>query len=352
MAARGRILTGHRPTGRRHLGHLLGTLETWVRLQEHYECYFLIADYHALTTNHNRPELLRENILGVLLDWLAAGVDPEKSTILLQSAVPEHAELSLLLGMLVTVPRLERNPTYRDQVEQLGLTERASVGLLTYPVLQAADILIYRADKVPVGEDQLPHIELAREMARRFNHLYGSTFPEPEAILSEMPRFPGTDGRTMHTSYGNTIALSADPQQVRQQGRDMVTDPQRARRSDPGRPEVCPVHTYHQVFDPEMAGQMAEECRRARIGCVEHKEVLVNLLLKRLEPHRRIREEMAGREDDLWGILREGSRRARALAQGTLSQVRDRLGLLDLEMPPGKTPTRGKTLDLAGKICC
>jgi tryptophanyl-tRNA synthetase len=287
-----------------------------------------------------------------LLDWLAAGVNPEKSTILLQSAVPEHAELSLLLGMLVTVPRLERNPTYRDQVEQLGLMERASVGLLTYPVLQGADILIYRADSVPVGEDQLPHIELAREMARRFNHLYGSTFPEPQAILSETPRFPGTDGRTMHTSYGNVIALSATPEEIRQLGRNMVTDPQRARRSDPGRPEVCPVQTYHDVLDPEMAAQIAQACSRAEVGCVEHKEILVNLLVRRLEPHRRIRQETAGREDELWEILREGSRRARMLAQVTLSQVRDRLGLVNLEIPPGKAPAMRGALDLAGKICC
>src|SRR5512146_786994 len=202
---KGRILTGHRPTGPRHIGHLMGTLENWARLQDTYECFFLVADLHVLTTDYEHPQQVRENSLGIVLDWLAAGIDPNRSTLVLQSAVPAHTQLDTLLGMLMTVPRLNRVPTYKEQVKELHL--QPSLGLLAYPVLQAADILIYKADTVPVGEDQLPHLELTREIARRFNQQYGETFPEPEALLSATPRLPGTDNRTMHQSYGNTIAL-------------------------------------------------------------------------------------------------------------------------------------------------
>ncbi len=347
---KGRILTGHRPTGPRHLGHLLGTLENWARLQDEYECFFLIADYHALTTDYEHPRQLPRQVLEVLLDWLAAGIDPRRSTILLQSAVPEHAELALLLGMLVTVPRLERNPTYKELVEQLGLSERASLGLLAYPVLQAADILIYRADAVPVGEDQLPHIELTREIARRFNSLYGFTFPEPQALLSATPRLPGTDGRTMHSSYRNTIVLSAAPEEIREAAAGMVTDPARIHPTDPGHPEVCPVFAYHRALAPAEAGLVEDACRRGEIGCVGHKRTVAERLVERLEPFRRIRQEMAGREDTLWDILREGSQRARALAQVTLSQVRARMGLAQSALPIALRARQGA--DLSGKVCC
>lgn len=205
----GRILTGHRPTGPRHLGHLVGTLDTWRRLQVDYQCFFLVADLHVLTTDSSQPERIRMNTLEVVLDWLAAGIDPAQSTLVLQSAIPEHAQLCLLLSMLVTVPRLERVPTYKDQIQQLNLSP--SLGLLTYPVLQAADILLYRAHSVPVGEDQLPHLELARELARRLNQQYNLQFPEPQAILSVMPRLPGIDNRMMHTSYGNAIYIRDSP---------------------------------------------------------------------------------------------------------------------------------------------
>jgi len=352
MVVQGRILTGHRPTGRRHLGHLLGTLEAWVRLQEEYECFFLIADYHVLTTDFEHPQLLRENIRECLLDWLAAGIDPRRSTLLLQSAVPEHAELALLLGMLVTVPRLERNPTYKEQVQQLGLAERASLGLLAYPVLQAADILIYRADTVPVGEDQLPHLELARELARRFNTLYGELFPEPRPLLSPTPRLPGTDGRTMHTSYGNTIPLSSSPEEIRERVWGMVTDPARIHPHDPGHPEVCPVNAYHLALEREEAEDVAEECRRGNIPCVEHKRRMSALLTERLEPYRRIREEMAGREDEVWDILRQGSRRAAILARATLEEVRTRMGLPQLRRERAGLPERSRLPDLSGKLCC
>jgi tryptophanyl-tRNA synthetase len=352
MPTKGRILTGHRPTGRRHLGHLLGTLQTWARLQEEYECFFLIANYHVLTTDYEHPEHIPENVRHVLLDWLAAGIDPQRSTILLQSAVPEHAELALLLGMLVSVPRLERNPTYKEQVQQLGLVERASLGLLAYPVLQAADILAYQADTVPVGEDQLPHLELAREMARRFNTLYGELFPEPQPLLSTTPRLPGTDGRTMHTSYDNTIPLSADPPEIQDKVWGMVTDPARIHPHDPGHPEICPVNQYHQALEPEKAERIAAACRQGQIPCVEHKEGMAGLLVERLEPYRRIRQEMAGHEDDLWDILRQGSLRARALARKTLSTARACMGVPNLGVAMERASSQNVSLDLAGKVCC
>jgi len=230
-----RILTGHRPTGPRHIGHLVGTLETWAQLQDSYECFFLVADLHVLTTNYH-PEHLQDNILNMLADWLAAGIDPNRATIVLQSIIPEHAQLSLLLGMLTTVARLERVPTYKDQARELNL--QPSSGLLTYPVLQAADILLYKAKIVPVGEDQLPHIELARELARRFNRTFGRIFPEPRAQLSNAPRLPGTDNRTMHTSYGNAIFLRDTPEETARKIMSMYTDPTRLRADDPGHVEA------------------------------------------------------------------------------------------------------------------
>lgn len=349
MTVEGRILTGHRPTGRRHLGHLLGTLQTWARLQQTYECFFLIADYHVLTTDFDHPEHLQDNVLQVLLDWLAAGIDPQRSTILLQSALPEHAELALLLGMLITVPRLERNPTYKEQVQNLGLVERASLGLLAYPVLQAADILIYQADTVPVGEDQLPHVELTRELARRFNGLYGDFFPEPQPLLSPTPRVPGVDGRTMHTSYGNTIALSSSPAEIDKKVWAMVTDPARIHPRDPGHPDICPVNDYHQAFDAEAAEQYAQDCRQGAVSCVAHKKLISALMTERLEPYRRIRQEMAGREDEVLDILRQGSARAGVLAQETLAQVRARMGLADLA---DLARRRVGIHNLEGKVFC
>jgi len=282
------------------------------------------------------------------------------STILLQSAVPEHAELSVLLGMLVTVPRLERNPTYKEQVQQLDLAGRASLGLLAYPVLQAADILIYQANTVPVGEDQLPHLELARELARRFNKLYGDLFVEPQPMLSSTPRLPGTDGRTMHTSYGNTIALAATPEEIRRAVWGMVTDPARIHAGDAGHPEICALNDYHQAFEktgngssPEGSAQaVAEACRRGEIGCVEHKRILTDLLVQRLEPFRRIRQDIAGREEELWDILRQGSQRARPVARATLARVRERMGLPDLGLPPAAVGGGRRAFDLAGKLCC
>lgn len=327
MVEKVRILTGHRPTGPRHLGHLVGTLESWARLQEEYECFFLVADFHVLTTDHTHPGRIRGNIEATVLDWLGAGLDPEKSTFVLQSAVPEHAELTVLLSMLVTVARVSRNPTYKEQARELSLSP--SLGLLAYPVLQAADILVYKADRVPVGHDQLPHLEITREIARSFNRLYGPTFPEPQAILSEVPRLPGVDGRTMHTSYGNTIPLAASPQEIKAKALALVTDPARVHPTDPGHPEVCLAFAYHRAFSTR-AEEVGVRCRKGEIGCVPCKRELAALLIERLEPFRRVREAWRGREEEVWRLLDEGSRRARPIAQATLAEVRYKMGLVPL----------------------
>jgi tryptophanyl-tRNA synthetase len=328
MGERGRILTGHRPTGRRHLGHLVGTLQNWAGLQDDYECFFLIADLHVLTTDHTHPDRIQSNIAEVLIDWLAAGLDPERSTFVLQSAVKEHAELALLFSMLVTVSRMERNPTYKEQVKELGL--QPSLGLLAYPVLQAADILVYKADTVPVGEDQLPHIEITREVARRFNSIYGQTFPEPQGLLSQAPRLPGTDSRTMHTSYGNAIYLSDDPQTVEEKVMSMYTDPTRIHTTDPGHVEGNPVFAYHDVFnqDREEVEELKAHYRAGRVGDVEVKRRLVRALNRYLTPLREKRRKFAVRPDDVWEVLREGTARARPLAQATVAEVKEKMGLM------------------------
>ena len=320
-----RLLTGHRPTGRRHLGHLVGTLWKWAELQRNYDSLFLLADWHVLTTDYSHTDRIADNVYETLYDWLAAGVDPKLSTVFLQSHVPEHAELCLLLSMLITVSRLERNPTYKDQRRELGLGGRASLGLLAYPVLQAADVLTYRAEVVPVGEDQLPHLEITRELARRFNGLYGDLFPEPRAILSTTPRLVGLDGRTMHTSYGNTIALAEAPEVIRRKVMSMVTDPQRIRATIPGRPEVCTVFALMRGVFPESATRVEPLCRSAETGCVPCKGALANDLIALLEPFRRIRSELS--RADLDDIICKGDARARKLARRTMSQVRSLMKL-------------------------
>lgn len=327
MSEKGRILTGHRPTDRRHLGHLVGTLENWARLQDAYECLFLIADLHVLTTDYTHPESIRSNIAEVLMDWLAAGLDPERSTFVLQSAVKEHAELALLFSMLISVGRLERNPTYKEQVKELRLNP--SLGLLAYPVLQAADILVYKADTVPVGEDQMPHIEISREMARRFNSAYGETFPEPQGLLSQAPRLPGIDNRTMHTSYGNAIYLSDDAQTVEEKVMSMYTDPTRIHATDPGHVEGNPVFTYHDIFneDREEVEELKARYRAGRVGDVEVKRRLAKALNRYLTPLREKRREFAARPDYVWDVLYGGTARARPLAQATMTEVREKMGL-------------------------
>lgn len=324
----GRILTGHRPTGPRHLGHLVGTLDTWRRLQVDYQCFFLVADLHVLTTDSSQPERIRMNTLEVVLDWLAAGIDPTQSTLVLQSAIPEHAQLCLLLSMLVTVPRLERVPTYKDQIQQLNLSP--SLGLLTYPVLQAADILLYRAHSVPVGEDQLPHLELARELARRLNQQYNLQFPEPQAILSVMPRLPGIDNRMMHTSYGNAIYIRDSPAETTRKVYQMYTDPTRIRSTDPGHVEGNPVFLYLDLFDPnkEEVEELKKEYQAGKVGDVTVKKHLAKVLNTFLAPVRARRLELAQKKDEVIEILRAGTERARPIARQTLEEVYQQAGFI------------------------
>lgn len=327
MGKKGRILTGHRPTGPRHIGHLVGTLENWRKLQKSYECFFLIADLHVLTTDYEGPERIQSNIKEVLLDWLASGIDPDQSVIVLQSAVPAHAQLALLFGMLVTVARLSRVPTYKEQVQQLNLTP--SLGLLSYPVLQSADILVYKANTVPVGEDQLPHLELAREIARRFNLLYGDTFPEPSDLLSSTPRLPGIDNRAMHTSYGNTISLKDTPEETRLKVMKMYTDPTRIHATDPGHVEGNPVFEYLDVFDPNhsVVDELKQRYRLGTVGDVAVKQRLAEVLNEYLDPLRQRRMEIQKHPDDLFDILREGTEKARPFAEATLEEVEYKMGL-------------------------
>lgn len=325
---KGRILTGHRPTGPRHIGHLAGTLETWAALQSDYECFFLIADLHVLTTDFAHPECIRDNILDVLADWLAVGIDPEQSTLVLQSALPQHAQLAMLFGMLTTVARLSRVPTYKDQIQQLHLAP--SLGLLSYPVLQAADILLYKADHVPVGEDQLPHLELTREISRRFNQLYGQTFPEPMEILSSMPRLPGIDNRAMHTSYGNSIALKDSPEETARKVMSMYTDPTRIHPTDPGHVEGNPVFTYHDLFNRDKAevAELKERYQAGRVGDVEVKRCLVRVLNDYLAPLRQRRADYASRPQELLEILSQGTRRAQPIAEATYGEAAHLIGLV------------------------
>lgn len=325
--SKGRILTGHRPTGPRHIGHLMGTLETWARLQDSYDCYFLVADLHVLTTDYEHPEQVRENSLGIVLDWLAAGIDPARATLVLQSAVPAHAQLETLLSMLVTVSRLNRVPTYKEQVHALHL--QPSLGLLAYPVLMASDIMVYKADRVPVGEDQLPHLELTRETVRRFNQVYGETFPEPEAVLSETPRLPGIDNRTMHTSYGNAIFLRDTPEETTAKVMTMYTDPTRLHATDPGHVEGNPVFAYHDAFnrDKTEVADLKARYLAGKVGDVEVKRKLAAALNDYLAPLRRRRSEFAARPDDVIDILRAGTHRARLLADRTLAEAQEKMGL-------------------------
>ncbi len=322
-----RVLTGHRPTGPRHLGHLVGTLQTWIALQERDECFFLIADLHVLTTDYAHPQRIQANVLEVVADWMAAGIDPQRSTLILQSAVPEHAQLALALGMLITTARLERVPTFKDQVRELGL--QPSLGLMAYPVLQAADILLYKATRVPVGEDQLPHLELARETARRFNALYGTTFPEPQALLSRVPRLPGLDNRAMHTSYGNTLLLKDTPQETTRKIMSMYTDPTRVHANDAGHVEGNPVFIYHDIFNPDQAEveDLKQRYRAGTIGDVEVKQRLARALNITLEPLRERRRELMLHPQRLREALLDGTRAARPRATQTLAEVHERMGL-------------------------
>ena len=323
--SRGRVLSGMRPTGRLHLGHLFGALENWSRLQEEYECYFFVADWHALTTEYEETKGIRENTREMVLDMLAAGIDTSKATLFLQSRLHEHAELHLLLSMITPVPWLERNPTYKEQQQELTTKDLSTYGFLGYPVLMASDILIYKANYVPVGIDQVPHLELAREIARRFNHLYGEVFVEPKALLTDFAKVPGTDGRKMSKSYGNAIYLADSPEQVTAKVKPMVTDPARVRRSDPGNPDVCPVFDLHKIFTPkeERDAIIDPGCRTAGIGCLDCKGVLLNHMLPALRPIYERRQELATRPGLVQEELEDGYFRAKKVAGETLAQVKE-----------------------------
>ncbi len=321
-----RILTGHRPTGPRHIGHLVGTLENWARLQRTHECFFLVADLHVLTTDYH-PAYLQENIRALLADWLAAGIDPQRATLVLQSAIPEHAQLALVFNMLTTVARLERIPTYKDQARELNL--QPSTGLLAYPVLQSADILLYKARLVPVGEDQLPHLELTREIARRFNQTYGQVFPEPEALLSKAPRLPGTDNRTMHTSYGNAISLSDTPAETTRKVMGMYTDPTRIHATDPGHVEGNPVFEMLDVFlaDKVQLEELKARYIEGKVGDVEVKRLLSISMNATLTPLRERRAELYRKPEFLMDLLYSGTLKAGPIAQRTLDEVYEKMGL-------------------------
>jgi tryptophanyl-tRNA synthetase len=321
-----------RSTGKLHLGNFVGALDNWVRMQDHYECFFFVADWHALTTDYADTSHIKENSLEVLMDWLAAGLDPERCTMFIQSHVPQHAELHLLFSMITPLSWLERVPTYKEQQENISGKDLNTYGFLGYPLLQAADILIYKGDFVPVGEDQVPHVELTREVARRFNQFYslhGSpVFPEPQPLLTPTPKLPGTDGRKMSKSYGNTILLTDPEPVVRQKLKTMVTDPARVRRTDPGNPDVCPVGDLHKIFsDTETIAKVNEGCRSASIGCIECKSWAANSLVSVLAPMQERRKKYEQSPHLAWDILEDGSTRARKIASATMNVVRESMGM-------------------------
>jgi len=354
---RKRVLSGMRSTGKLHLGNYVGALQNWVRMQDEYECFFMVADWHALTTDYADTSRIKENSLEVALDWLAAGLDPEKSVIFIQSHVPAHAELHLLFSMITPLGWLERVPTYKEQRDNIKDKDLGTYGFLGYPVLQAADILVYKADCVPVGEDQVAHVELTREIARRFNGIYTGikqvanpvgtglpmivppsrpdVFPEPQALLTPAAKLPGTDGRKMSKSYGNTILLTDPETVVRQKLKTMVTDPARVRRSDPGNPDLCPVGDLHKIFSSqETMAKVNEGCRSAGIGCIECKGWAADGVVKLLNPMQERRKKFEENPRLAWDILEDGTKRASAAAAETMKNVRAAMGMsLDYEAP-------------------
>jgi tryptophanyl-tRNA synthetase len=323
------VVSGMRPTGRLHLGHLHGALANWVRLQDEATCYFFSADWHALTTQYHDPGVIKASEREMFVDFIAAGVDPEKCTLFVQSEVKEHAELFLLLGMITPVGWLERSPSYKEIRENITDRDLALYGFLGYPVLQTADVILYKADRVPVGVDQVPHIELAREIVRRFNTHYGPVFPEPQPLLTSAPKILGTDGRKMSKSYGNTVDLGEDGESTRKKIMGAVTDPARKRRQDPGNPEICGIFYLHQVTStPDTVAWVDTNCRTAGIGCVDCKKKLLERLLPEQERIRERREALLARPQDIDDLVQLGTRKARAVAERTMAQVRQAMKLV------------------------
>ena len=312
-----------RPTGKLHLGNLVGALQNWVKLQDDYESFHFVADWHMLTTDYADTADLRANTWEMVADWLAGGLDPEKATFFIQSLLPEHAELHLLFSMVTPLGWLERVPTYKEQLDNIKDRDLHTYGFLGYPVLQAADILMYKAQYVPVGEDQVAHVELTREIARRFNSFYGRVFPEPRVLLTPTPKLPGTDGRKMSKSYDNAIFLGDAPDVVSSKLATMITDPARKRRTDPGNPDVCPVFDLHKVFSSsETIGRVNRECRTAEIGCLDCKKLLAQHLNESLAPIQERRKPYEQNPQRVWDILEAGTAKARQVAQATMAEVR------------------------------
>jgi tryptophanyl-tRNA synthetase len=322
--AKKRILSGMRPTGKLHIGHYVGALENWVSLQDEYQNFHLIADYHVLTTSLNTDDIY-ENSIEMLIDWLASGLDPQKSPMFRQSKIKEHTELNLILGMLITVNRLERNPTLKDQIRDLNI-ENVIFGHLGYPVLQAADILLYKGNAVPVGEDQVPHVEISREIARRFNNQFGNVFPEPEPLLTKFARLPGLDGNAkMSKSLGNTILISDDPETVKAKMKKAVTDPQKIRKGDPGNPDICLVFSYHKKFNPGEVPEIDAGCRSGALGCVDCKMNCASKISLMLEPLIGKRRYYESKKDEVLEILYDGENRAQKVAKETMEEVREKM---------------------------
>jgi tryptophanyl-tRNA synthetase len=317
------VLSGLRPTGRIHLGNYFGAIRNWVELQDRYASLVFIADWHALTSDYADPSKVHDATFEAAADLLAAGIDPQRCTMFLQSEVKEHAELHLLLSMVTPLPWLERVPTFKDQQQQLQEKELNTYGFFGYPLLQTADIVIYRANFVPVGEDQASHLELSREIVRRFNNFYGDVFPEPQPLFTATPKVPGLDGRKMSKSYGNTIPLTASADDIRSLVSTMFTDPNRVRRSDPGNPDICNLFQFHKLFsDDATIARVDHECRTAQIGCVQDKKLLADIIVEKLAPIRARREEIDRNPEIVWDALRAGNERARARATETLELVR------------------------------
>jgi len=319
---KGKILSGMRPTGALHLGNYFGALENWVKLQDDYDCYFFVADWHALTTGYEDTSEVKNNINDIIIDWISAGLDPEKCVIFLQSSIKEHAELHLLFSMTTPLSWLYRCPTYKDQLNQIKDRNITTYGFLGYPCLQAADILMYKAEYVPVGEDQLPHLELTREIARRFNNLFEEVFPEPQAILTKAKVLPGTDGRKMSKSYGNTIALSDSPEVIGKKVSTMITDPAKIKKDDPGHPDICTVFAFHKVFNEEEIPQIEEDCKGGKIGCVQCKKRLAQKMTEHLEPIYERRQKLLEKPGVVKEILHNGNENAKKVASKTMEEVR------------------------------
>lgn len=325
-----RIFSGMRPTGKLHLGHLAGALTNWVRLQDEYECFFCIVDWHGLMSEYADSKMIKENCVEVLLDWLAVGIDPKRSVVFMQSHVPEHAELHLALSMITPLGWLERNPTYKEQILNMQNKDLGTYAFLGYPVLMAADILLYKAEVVPVGEDQSAHLEITREIARRFNSFFGEVFPEPQMLLTPTPRVPGTDGRKMSKSYGNAINISDPFDLIWEKLRTMVTDPARYRRTDPGDPDKCPVWDLHKIFtqDLDKRKELDRGCRTAGIGCIDCKRVLFENIKSALSPIQDKRRYYEAHREEFLDILYDGAKRAESVAKNVMEEVKVSVGLV------------------------